>query len=260
MARALKNRIWAALLGATLGQLSAAQPSIDSAQLSYHERPGTQVPLNLSFRDADGETRTLANIAHGRPLILIPAYYDCTSLCGLVRSSLFGALGAVATRGDYPLAVLSIDPTETSASARMAQLHDRGAIDAMHGVHPVYLTGDAPNIQAVTDAVGFRDRRDPLSGQFLHPAGVVFLTARGTVSGYLLGVGYTPAQVRSALERAQAGQLAAIGAPLLLLCFHFDPSTGQYSLEVMKVLRLAGVVAVLTLLGVGGLLFYREGT
>lgn len=257
----MKSLIWTALMmGATVCRMASAQPTIDSTYLAYHEQPGTQVPMNLPFRDADDRIRTLAEIAHGRPLILVPAYYDCTSLCGLVRNSLFAALSSVARSGDYPLAILSIDPTETSASARMAQSHDQHAIDAMHGVHPQYLTGSAPNIQAVTDAVGFRDRRDALSGQFLHPAGVVFLTAQGTVSGYLLGVGYTPKQVRSALERAQAGRLAAIGTPLLLLCFHFDATTGRYSLEVMKVLRLAGILAVLTLLGMMALLFHRERT
>ena len=169
--------------------------------------------MTLPFRDADNRIRSLADIAHGRPLILVPAYYDCTSLCGLVRSSLYGALQGVADTGEYALAILSIDPHETSDTARMARSHDQHAIDAIHGLSPHYLTGAAANIRAVTDAVGFRYRRDPATGQFLHPAGVVFLTARGTVSNYLLGVGYTPAQLRSALRRAQAGLLAQVRRP-----------------------------------------------
>jgi len=249
----------AVVLSGTLGApLAGAQPTIDSADLAYHERPGNPVPMNLPFRDADERVRSLADIAQGRPLILVPAYYDCTSLCGLVRSSLYGALAVLTDSGDYALAILSIDPQESSDSARMALAHDQRAIEHLHGPQPHYLTGAAPNIKAVSDAVGFRARRDPLSGQFLHPAGVVFLTPRGTVSSYLLGVGYTPAQVRSALQRAQAGVLAQVGAPLLLLCFHFDATTGRYSLEIMKVLRLAGYLTVLTLLGVMVLMFRRE--
>ena len=42
-----------------------------------------------------------------------------------------------------------------------------------------YLTGTADDIQALTDAVGFRDRFDPASNQFVHPAGVVFVTSSG---------------------------------------------------------------------------------
>lgn len=254
------SRLWASLSAVVM--LSAAPAfairTIDATQLAYHERPGNPVPMRLAFRDADDRVRSLADIAQGRPLILVPAYYDCTSLCSLVRSSLYGALAQLPESGTFALAILSIDPRETSASARMAQAHDQHAIDTLHGLQPHYLTGAAPDIQAVVDAVGFRDRRDPASGQFLHPAGVVFLTSRGTVSNYLLGVGYTPAQVRSALQRAQAGFLAQVGAPLLLLCFHFDATTGRYSLEVMKVLRLAGYLTVLTLLCVMVLMFRRE--
>ena len=247
------------VLSGTLGaSVVRAKPTLDSTDLAYHERPGNPVPMKLPFRDADGRVRSLADIAQGRPLILVPAYYDCTSLCGLVRSSLYAALASLTDSGHYALAIVSIDPTETRDSARMAQSHDQHAIDGLHGLQPHYLTGTAPNIQAVTDAVGFRDRRDPATGQFLHPAGVVFLTSQGTVSNYLLGVGYTPAQVRSALQRAQAGLLAQVGTPLLLLCFHFDEATGRYSLEVMKVLRLAGYLTVLTLLGVMVLMFRRD--
>jgi protein SCO1/2 len=44
----------------------------------------------------------------------------------------------------------------------------------------------------------------------------------------------------------------------LLICFHFDPTTGRYSLEILKVLRLAGVLTVLTIAGVVFLLLRRE--
>ena len=52
--------------------------------------------------------------------------------------------------------------------------------------------------------MGFRDRFDPDSNQFVHPAGVVFVTASGRVSNYLLGVGYAPSAVRSAVEERAA--------------------------------------------------------
>ena len=60
-------------------------------------------------------------------------------------------------------------------------------------------------------------------------------------------------------SRPPAGRIAAAGSPLLLICFHFDPTTGRYSLEVLKVLRLAGILAVLTVAGMLFLLYRREG-
>ena len=122
-----------------------------------------------------------------------------------------------------------------------------------------YLTGRAEDIQALTDAVGFRDRFDPASNQFVHPAGVVFVTSDGQrlqlparCRLYALG-----GSLRPGARRPPDG-IAAAGSPLLLICFHFDPTTGRYSLEILKVLRLAGIVAVLTLAGVLFLLHRRE--
>jgi len=180
----------------------------------------------------------------------------------VVRASLLNAISAAHLKAgrDYTLAVISIDAGETPAQAREAKSADLAAFGGGAAAAPYhhYLTGTPQAIAAVTSAVGFRDRFDAPTRQFVHPAGVAFATASGSVSGYLLGVGYTPAAVRSAVERAGAGQIAAAGSPLLLICFHFDPTTGRYSLEVLKVLRLAGLVTLLTLGGTLFLLFRRE--
>ena len=176
-------------------------------------------------------------------------------------ADLSNTLTALRAGRDYALVVLSIDPAETSADANAAKMQDvsaYGLSGAEHSLH--YLTGSTNQIQAVADAIGFRDRLDQQTKQFVHPAGVVFVTPGGVISSYLLGVGYTPTDIRSEVHRADLGSVAAAGSPVLLLCFHFDPATGRYTLEILKLLRLA---AVLTLATVGGtlfLLFRRERT
>jgi protein SCO1/2 len=234
---------------------------IDPARFSYQERPGARLPDQLLFRDSDGRTVRLSDLAQGVPLILVPAYLRCQNLCGVVRASLLGALRHADLHAgrDYVLAVLSIDPTETTAEASAAKASDQSAFGA--GQAPSYwhyLTGTAANIAAVTDTVGFHDRFDPESRQFIHPTGIIFVTATGVVSNYLLGVGYTPVDVRSALHSADVGRIAAVAAPVLLICFHFDPTTGRYSLEILKVLRLAGLLTALTIAGMVFLLHRRE--
>jgi protein SCO1/2 len=261
--KAMIRWIVVALLAAGGAALAAGRHAsdIDPARFSYQERPGARLPGQLLFRDSDGQSVRLGDLAHGVPLILVPAYLRCPNLCGVVRASLLGALQHADLHAgrDYVLAVLSIDPTETSAEASAAKASDLSAFGGGRTQsYWHYLTGTASDITAATDAVGFRNRFDPKSQQFIHPAGIVFVTAGGVVSNYLLGVGYTPVEVRSALHSAGVGRIAAAAAPLLLICFHFDPTTGRYSLEILKVLRLAGVLTVLTIAGVVFLLFRRE--
>ncbi len=102
----------------------------------------------------------------------------------------------------------------------------------------------------MAQAVGFRSRWDADLQQFLHPTGMVVLTPAGTVSSYALGVGYPAADLRGALLRARDGAVAAAASPVLLLCFHFDPTTGRYTLAVLKLLQLAAGLTVLTIGGV----------
>ena len=263
MSRARWLRGGPAVLAAFLALAShAATPAIDAAQLAYVERPGTALPMQIPLREA-GRDVHLAELARGRPLILVMGYFTCPNLCGVVRASLLRALAAsgLAAGRDYALVAISIDPAESGDDAADARRHDLtafsppGQADFVH-----YVTASPGEIRTLSSAVGFRDQPAPgAEREWIHPAGVVFATADGVVSSYLLGVGYRPEAVRAAVEHARARTIAdAAASPLLLLCFHFDATTGRYSLEVLKLLRLGAVLTVLMLGGVLYLLFRRE--
>jgi protein SCO1/2 len=87
---------------------------------------------------------------------------------------------------------------------------------------------------------------------------VVLLTPKRRVSSYLLGIGYDGGELRQRLRDAREGKIAPTGNPILLLCFHFDPASGRYSLDVYNTLKVA---ALLTVVGLGGTLFlaFRRG-
>jgi len=237
----------------------AAAP--DFNDFAFQQKPGSQLPLQAVFRDDSGRSVRLSDLLSGKPLILTLVYFHCPNLCGIVRADLFYALGKtgmVASR-DYTLIALSIDPAETIADAAAAKAEDMSrypAPGAAAGWH--FLTGPADALRQVADAVGFRDRFDPELKQFLHPAGILFATPTGTVSSYLLGVGYQPTDLRLAVTRADRGSVAAASLPVLLLCFHYDPVTGRYTLAIMKLLRLAAAITVVTVAGTLFLAFRRD--
>ena len=225
---------------------------------AYTQKPGAQLPTDTTLRDATGRQVRIGKLAEGRPMILALGYFHCPNLCGVVRADLYNALshtGLVAGE-DYTLVSLSIDPAETSADAAAAKRADAAQFPLAAAGH--FLTGSADAVRAVADAVGFRGKFDPEQKQFLHPAGIVFLTPSGAVSSYLLGVGYAPADVRLGVTRAQTGTIAARALPVLLLCFHFDPTTGRYTLAVLKLLELGGGLTVLVIGGTLLLAFRRE--
>ena len=217
--------------------------------LAFTPRQGSMLPLDAPLTDTSGQTRPLgAFLGHGATIVSL-GYYACPNMCELERHDLLDALarGGLKTPADYTLLVVSIDPAETRGAARQALADDRAAFPdpgVAQGWH--YVTAPPDSIRRLSRAVGFHARYDEKLHQYLHPMGLVFVTPGGIVSGYVLGIGYQPGDVRQAVAHAARGEKAS-ATPILLLCFHYDAATGRYTLAVEKLLKAGGVLTVLML-------------
>ena len=231
------------------GARSTIQPSAFS-DLGFAQKPGARVPLETAFRDEQGRSVHLADYVHGLPVVLVLEYLHCPNLCGLVLGNLALALQGLARAEmragrDYQVVAISIDPRETPADARAAHRTYASRFSQTARWH--FLTGDAADIKAVADAVGFRYRYDTLIGQYAHPAGVTILSPGGRVTRYILGLDYRPLDLRLSLTEAAAGAVSAPASQLLLLCYCYDPQTGRYSLAVNRLLQGAGLLTVMVI-------------
>jgi protein SCO1/2 len=234
-------------------RLAFAAPAPALAGIAFEQKPGARLPRQDLYRDDTGRMVRLDELFEGMPLVLVLGYFHCRNLCSVVRGDLLKALtasGLVAGR-DYSLAALSIDPSEGSNDAAAAKAEDLkrfpapGAVRNWH-----FLTGTPESVQDLASAAGFHDRSDPERKTFAHPVGVVFATPGGVISSYLPGVGYRAGDVRLAVMRAMTGSIASPASPILLLCSDFDPTTGRYTLAIMKILRLAAAITVLMAAGI----------
>jgi len=214
------------------------------ADYAYVQHPGAALPLDEQLTDSRGQSAPLGRWLGGAPAIIALGYFACPNLCGIERADLYAALDHAGLRNATLLAV-SIDPAETPRDAAVAR--DQALSTYPLGQDWHFLVGDSAELQR---AVGFRARYDAQYKQFLHPSGLVFATPDGRVSSYLLGVGYQPGDVQAGISRAGQG-VAAAALPVLLLCFHYDATTGRYTLAIEKLLRLA---AILTVAMLGGMI------
>jgi protein SCO1 len=231
---------------------AGAQPSGPMPMnIGFDQRLGARVPLDDEFRDEAGRTSRLADYTgHGRPVVLVLAYYGCPMLCTLVLNGLMASLDATGldAGADFEVVVVSFDPREAPDLARAKKdaymrVHRRPDQDrAFH-----FLTGREGAIRALTEAVGFRYAYDPIGGQFAHASGFLVLTPEGVVSRYLYGIDYAPRDVRLALVEAAGGRIGDITDKLLLLCYHYDPERGRYGAIAMGAVRGGGVLTVVAL-------------
>jgi protein SCO1/2 len=219
-------------------------------EIGYDQRLGQQLPVNLALRDETGAAVRLGDLLHGRPAVLVFAYYHCPMLCTLVLEGVASAMKplAFAPGKELEVIVVSIDPRETSAQA--AETKSRivaryGRPETAAGWH--FTTAEPAVVAALTRAAGFRYRYLPERDEYAHAAGLVVLTPEGRIARYLFGLEFPPRDLRLALVEAAEGEIGSVVDQVLLYCFHYDPATGRYSATVMNVVRLAGIATVLAL-------------
>lgn len=234
-----------------LCMLSAAvDPNNPFGSATIEDRPGAAIPMDRPFRTADGTATTLRTIAAGRPLLVTPVLHECPNICGVTLAGLADAIGGQQrfTPGiDFAVVALGIDPREGPAEARSDMERLSSAQRARPKIEPVALTGSAESIHAVTDALGYRYAWDDRIGQYAHVAATAVLTPDGRLSSWLYGLAPRPDDVAKALDDAAAGRTGSLVEQILLLCYHYDPETGQYSLVVARVVQIAGLFTVLVL-------------
>jgi protein SCO1/2 len=211
------------------------------------QRIGERLPLGTRFRDSSGRDVALGDFFGERPVLLVPAYYECPMLCTLVLNGVLRALRALAFEParDFEVVTFSFDPGETSemaAAKKAAYLGEYRRPGAEAGWH--FLTGDAGAIRRLTQAIGYRYAYDEGSGEYAHPSGVVVATPDGRVSHYFFGIEFSPRDLRLAFVEASARRLGSVADQVLLLCFRYDPALGAYSAAAMRALRVAGVLTL----------------
>jgi protein SCO1/2 len=254
----LRTHILAAGMFAAMLFALTVRAGNPGADAGFDQHLDQDIPSTLAFRDENNQPVVLSDYLGGSPVILVFSYYNCSSLCPTVVSSLINALAAAGMKDgiQYQAVVVSIDPRDAPALAALK----KAAYLKPDAAHPAQgwhlLTGSAINSATLAQAAGLRYAYDTASGQYVHPAGFLLLTPRGRIARYFFGFEYTPLQLREAVAKAGAQHIASPVAQLLLLCFHFDPATGKYSAAVMRALRL---MAAAMFLGALAIFLRRRG-
>lgn len=236
----------------TKGAMPAGITPNELKKVSFDQKLGVQVPLDLPFRDETGRPVQLSQYFTGRPVILALVYYECPMLCVQALNGLVKSLKVLALEPgrDYAIVTVSFNPEETPREAAakkdeyVGRLGKPGAADSWH-----FLTGTEASIRLLTDTVGFHYVYDAQTKQYAHPTGMLVLTPEGKISKYVYGIDYGPRDLRFALIEASDHKVGSPVDRLVLYCYHYDPTTGKYGLVLLNVLRLGGVITVLMIGG-----------
>jgi len=230
-------------------------------EVGIDQKLGTQLPLDLEFRNEKGKKVRLGEYFHQKPVVLALVYYRCPMLCTQVLNGFLKTSQAVKfTIGrEYDVVTVSFDPRDTpesAASKKASYVRAYRRPGAEEGWH--FLTGDAEAIRRLTAAVGFRYVHDKETDQYAHASGIMLATPGGRLSRYFYGIEYPPNDLRLGLVESSENKIGSRVDQVLLLCYHYDPLTGKYGLVISGALRLAGLATMLALGGFLVVMFRQE--
>jgi protein SCO1 len=232
------------------GPPATAKPGL-LARIGIDQRLHAQVPLDLVFTDETGREVTLGEYFGKRPVILALVYYECPMLCTQVLNGVVSALGVLTfdVGRQYDVIAVSINPKEgpgLASQKKQASLERYKRPQTAAGWH--FLTGREESIKALAAAVGFRYAYDPEIGQYAHGAGIELLTPHGVISKYFYGIEYSPRDIRFGIIEASEERIGTPIDDVMLLCYHYDPTTGKYGATAIGAVRIGAVATVVAFL------------
>jgi protein SCO1 len=245
------------LAGLCVLSLAAVKASLPPGQrppilhdVGIDQHLDVQVPPGLVFRDELGQQVHLGDYFGKRPIVLALVYYKCPMLCTMVLNDLTRAMNSMKMNcgEQFDIITVSFNPRETPDLAKEKKDQYIRAYRRPHaeeGWH--FLTGSQPSIDALTKTVGFRYAWDAASQQYAHASGLIILTPEGKTSRYFYGIDYAPSDLELSLAEASHGQVTSVADQILLYCFHYDPTTGRYSLRILRAVQAGGILTLLAL-------------
>jgi len=240
---------------AAAGQLAPLPSGVQQNQLpaalqnvGIEQRLNDQIPLDVDFRDEDDQQVQLGRYFGQRPVILTLVYYQCPMLCTQILNGVERGIKVISfdLGKDFDIVSVSINPRETpqlASEKKYQYIRGFNHPSAAAGWH--FLTGSQASIERLATAVGYKYAYDPKTDLYAHASGIVVLTPGGKISRYFYGIEYAPRDLRLGLVEASQNKIGSPVDKVLLYCFHYDPSTGKYSLLVLSLVRIGGVLTII---------------
>ncbi|MCF8092438.1 MAG: SCO family protein [Desulfotignum sp.] len=217
-------------------------------QVKIDEKLGRYIDLDARFLDSLGRPVKIREV-FDKPVVLLPIWFFCPSVCTLLQADLAHALNQVGqTPGkDFNVITLSFSDDENPSHALAAKKNYANLIQREIDLENwYYLTGDQKNIRQVTDSLGYYFiKKKPHF--YIHPNALVVLAKDGKIIRYLYGPGFLPFDLGMALTEAQKGEPGvSIRQGVLSFCFDYDPENKTY---VFKLFRITGTAILVLLAG-----------
>jgi protein SCO1/2 len=225
---------------------------LQAESLGVNEKLGEFVPLDLTFINEDGKSKTLKEYMEGKPTIISLNYYKCAGICSPQlqdMAKMFSKLD-LAENTDYKVLTISFAEDETPALAKakretyLKSMNRPFVQDAWH-----FLLSENNSSAILADKVGFTYKKTVSKAgvvDWIHAATLIVISPEGKITRYLNGIEQLPFDVKMAVLESAQGKTGPTIAKTLLYCFSYDPKGKTYVFAWEKV--AATVILTITII------------
>jgi len=198
------------------------------------EHLGDTIPLNTWFLDENNDTVSLKDLVD-KPTIFSFVYFDCPGICSPLMSGIEEVVDRVDMKlgKDYEVVTISFNTKDTPIKAREKKRNFSSKFKNDDQKNWHFLTGNQENIDAITQAVGFKYM--PQGVDFAHPGALIMVSPEGKITRYLLGITFNQFDVKLAIIEAQEGIERPTINRILKYCFSYDPASKGYRVQVTRI-------------------------
>ncbi len=207
--------------------------------IGVFERLDEYLPEDIYIINTEGERVNLMSLID-KPTALAIVYYRCPGICSPFMTSVAEVIqsSGLVIGEDYQILNISFDPTEGPTLAKGNQSSYHMLIDKE--IDPDgwrFFTTDSINSKKLTDAVGFKYKRQGLD--FVHTSALIFVSDEGKITRYLHGTYFLPIDLKLAVVETAEGKSGPSMSRLLSFCYSYDSAGQGY---VFNVTRVAGII------------------
>lgn len=222
-------------------------------EIGIIEKLDNYIPMDAMLVDEHGDTVIIGDLID-KPTILNFVYFRCPGICSPLMDGLANVMDGTDLQlgKDYQALTISFDAREGTELAIQKKKNYLNLMEKKEEAREGwrFFTTDSANIQALTEATGFRFK--PTGNDFIHAATLIIVDPQGKITRYMNGIYFLPFELKMSVIDAAQGKSAPTINRVLQYCYSYDPEGQQYVFNITKVagtlILFVGVILFLVLL------------
>lgn len=213
----------------------------EEPEIGIIEKTGNVLPQGLTFVDENNNQVSFSQLLN-RPALLTLVYYECPGICTPLLSGIADVLNRVELQPgrDFNVITVSFNPED---DPELAMEKKENYLKVLKKKIPQdgwrFLTGNEENIKKLTEAVGFKYKKD--GDEFIHPAVVIVLSEKGKIVRYLHGIEFLPLDIKMSIADAYEEKSAPPLLRVARLCYKYSPEGRKYVLNILAITSIISI-------------------